>query len=234
MTSKMALPAVSVPAFKPGHALPTTLAFVAGFVDACTFLAFSGLFVAQVTGSFVVAGSELVQGNAGFTLKVLAIPTFLLAGMATTFIVRTYGSEARQALVTALCIEAALLSALALYGVMGSPAGLLTMAALFGLSAMGVQSAAAHLLLPGYGSSNVMTTNTTQLSIDLADSLMRRRVAPGMADTGLVMLGFLVGVAVGGLAFKAVGLGCLVFAVAIVIGIAVVLGQATRHGEFPA
>ena len=97
-----------------------------------------------------------------------------------------------------------------------------------------MQSAAAHMLLPAYGSSNVMTTNTTQFSIDLADSLMGRRVVPGMADTGLIMLGFLVGVAVGGLAFKAVGLGCLVFAVAILIGIAVVLVQADLHGEFPA
>ena len=36
------------------------LSFVAGYVDSCTFLAF-GLFVAQVTGSFVLIGAQPVS-----------------------------------------------------------------------------------------------------------------------------------------------------------------------------
>ena len=40
--------------------VPALLSFAAGYVDACTFLALFGLYVAQVTGSFVVAGAELV------------------------------------------------------------------------------------------------------------------------------------------------------------------------------
>src|SRR5258708_1220592 len=45
--------------------VPALLSFAAGFVDACTFLALFGLYVAQVTGSFVVAGAEIVTHDEG-------------------------------------------------------------------------------------------------------------------------------------------------------------------------
>ena len=86
--------------------VPTLLAFVAGYVDSCTFLAFNGLFVAQLTGSFVVAGSEFVTSNDGFLVKVLAIPAFFAAGVLTTVIVRAFGAGDRRALVTTLALEA--------------------------------------------------------------------------------------------------------------------------------
>jgi hypothetical protein len=38
-------------------AIPPLLGFTAGFVDACTALALFGLFVAQVTGSYLIAVS---------------------------------------------------------------------------------------------------------------------------------------------------------------------------------
>ena len=40
-------------------AMPMLLSFVAGYVDSYTYLALFGLFAAQVTGSFVIAGAEL-------------------------------------------------------------------------------------------------------------------------------------------------------------------------------
>ena len=40
--------------------VPFLLSFVAGYVDSYTYLALFGLFAAQVTGSFVIAGAELV------------------------------------------------------------------------------------------------------------------------------------------------------------------------------
>jgi uncharacterized membrane protein YoaK (UPF0700 family) len=214
----------------PNLWLPVTLAFVAGFVDACTFLAFAGLFVAQATGSYVVAGSELVSDNANFAAKVLAIPVFIVAGMGTTCMVRAWKDRTRVALVMALCIEAALLVALTATGIAADAATADTIPALFGLAAMGVQSAAAHLLFPAYGSTNAMTNNTTQLAIDLTDSLLGRRVVPGVRRTGGIMLGFLVGVAAGGVAFKAVGLGCVLFAVAVVLAVAVVAARAEDAG----
>ena len=211
-------------------ALTVSLAFVAGFVDACTFLAFSGFFVAQVTGSLVVAGSELVASNSLFALKVVAIPVFVLAGVVTASIARWWACKTRQALVVALCLEAVLLSGLTVSGVAGSGA-LAVAPALFGLAAMGVQSAAVHLLVPGHASTNVMTTNITQLSIDLTDSVLGRRLAPGLVATATVIVGFLAGVTAGGLAFRAMGLSCLAIAVAIILAVALVEARLVRTGD---
>jgi uncharacterized membrane protein YoaK (UPF0700 family) len=103
---------------------------------------------------------------------------------------------------------------------------------------MGVQSASVHLLLGGYGSTNVMTTNTTQLSIDAAELVLARRRErhnpPGEAATDSyaaargrltrlapIMLGFLIGTIVGGLAYASAGLICLGAAIGIVVVLAV-------------
>ena len=61
------------------HWVPALLSFVAGYVDVYTFLVLFGLFVAQVTGSFVTAGAELVTHDVGITGKAIAILAFLFA-----------------------------------------------------------------------------------------------------------------------------------------------------------
>ena len=219
-------------------AVPVLLAFVAGYVDSCTFLAFAGLFVAQMTGSFVVAGSELVAKNDGFLIKVLAIPIFFAAGVLTTAIVRALGSDSRRALAATLALEAALLAGLACVDVVAGATTVKSAAMLFDLSAMGVQSAMVRLLLGQYGSTNVMTTNTTQLAIGLTDLLLasrRDRRNPSDAASGLsyertrlalarvapIMLGFVAGTVAGGLAYTSIGLNGLVFAVGIVATLAI-------------
>jgi uncharacterized membrane protein YoaK (UPF0700 family) len=218
--------------------VPTLLAFVAGYVDSCTFLAFNGLFVAQLTGSFVVAGSEFVTSNDGFLVKVLAIPAFFAAGVLTTVIVRAFGAGDRRALVTTLALEASLLVGLVWVGVSAASTAATSVAVLFGLSAMGVQSAMARLLLGEYGSTNVMTTNTTQLSIDLTEVVLARsqyrRSSPDAAGAGSyasarsrmtklapIMLGFLTGTIAGGLAYASTGLICLVLAISSVAALAI-------------
>jgi uncharacterized membrane protein YoaK (UPF0700 family) len=212
------------------------LGFVAGYVDSCAFLAFSGLFVAQVTGSFVVAGSELVTDNDGFLIKVLAIPTFFVAGVVATMIVSLLGAGSRRAWVATLMLEAALLSGLASVGVSAVSASGISVAALFGLAAMGVQSAGVRLLLDGYGSTNVMTTNTTELSIDVTEVALgwfRNRQASSTAAAvsgrawarltrlAPIMAGFLTGTIAGGFAYVSIGLICLTLAIAIVASLAI-------------
>jgi uncharacterized membrane protein YoaK (UPF0700 family) len=218
--------------------VPTLLAFVAGYVDSCTFLAFNGLFVAQVTGSFVVAGSELVADNDGFLIKVLAIPVFFAAGVVTTVIVTAFGARDRRALVTTLALEAVLLAGLAWVGASAGSTTARSMAALFALSAMGIQSALSRLLLREYGSTNVMTGNTTQLSIDLTETVLafnrdrrdtRDQATPDgsapsrtrLAGIARIMLGFVGGTAVGGFAYTSLGLNCVALAVIVVAALAI-------------
>ena len=65
-------------------ALPPLLSFAAGFIDSFTVLALFGMFVAQVTGSFVLQQRPSSPRNRARVTKVLAIPVFLLAAVVTT------------------------------------------------------------------------------------------------------------------------------------------------------
>ena len=228
------MPQVTLPSGAQG-----VLSFVAGYVDSATFVGLSGLFVAQVTGSFVLAGAAVVSHDPGLVAKVLAIPTFLLAAVATTLIVSA-AETARAAMVRGLAVEVALLCALALAGTLAhpvsdldSPAALT--ATMCGLAAMGVQSALVRVLSSS-GSTNVMTTNTTQLGIDAAQllqALLRLRRSGNSAVAAdyvaacarcarvvPLIIGFAVGTAVGALAFWMVGFASLVLPLLILVGTA--------------
>src|SRR4030088_3361143 len=152
----------SAPATMPAR-MPALLSFLAGYVDSCTFLALFGLFVAQVTGSFVLAGTLFVTHQHGTVIKILAIPAFVVAAVATTVIVRRV-VRGRAALPATLGLEAALLAGFLACWLRGGPftdpdAPAAALASLLGLSAIGIQSALVRL--PGYPSTNVMRTSST-------------------------------------------------------------------------
>jgi uncharacterized membrane protein YoaK (UPF0700 family) len=207
------------------------LSFVAGYVDACTFLALFGLFVAQVTGSFVIVGTEPVMHEAGFLMKALAIPVFVVAAAATTILVSVMERASQSAWPWVLGLETVLLLAFLLIGLANSPFGdpgrpAALMVGFCGLAAMGVQSASVRLLAQRAPSTNVMTTNTTQFAID-ATYLLLARIRPRTVDKALpqyeigsvrqrvaetvrVMIGFVVGVVLGASAFRLFGFICMV------------------------
>lgn len=220
--------------------VPALLSFAAGFVDACTFLALFGLYVAQVTGSFVVVGAELAAHDEGFLIKVLAIPVFFTAGVLTTILAEMLRRRGRSALVWTLALECVLLVAFLVLGLMfpiqRDPTAPLTLAAaMLGLSAMGVQSASVRLLMPGVASTNVMTTNTTLFAIDTGELLLGwygRRTDPAAAAqfadararlTVLVPLGlgFLFGTGAGAVGYMWFGLWCLIAIVSVLLGLIV-------------
>ena len=220
--------------------LAYALSFVAGYVDACTFLALFGLFVAQVTGSFVTAGAAPVAPEAGLIIKTLAVPVFMIAGAATTILVSVTRRLGRSVWAWTLGLEILLLTAFLWIGVRYSPfrapdqpAAL--MAGLCALAAMGVQSASVRLLGQGAPSTNVMTTNTTQFAIDATHLLLARlrtgapnkfvpdfevgKTRQRFAETARVMIGFFVGVVLGALAYRQFGFTGLAPAILVLLGL---------------
>jgi uncharacterized membrane protein YoaK (UPF0700 family) len=227
-----------VGATEPPRAVPVLLAAVAGYVDACTFLGLYGFFVAQVTGSFVIAGAHLVVGWSG-AAALLAVPVFFAGGVAATL--AAIIGQPRFALASALVLETLLLlgfiATFAFAGPFEGPqAPFAAVAAMFGLGAMGVQSALVRLTMRGVASTNVMTTNTSQIAVDATQlafawlrqrgddaaetsrqrELCRRRLCSGL----LLPLAFLAGTAAGAIAFAAAGFGVLAAPVIAVGGLA--------------
>jgi uncharacterized membrane protein YoaK (UPF0700 family) len=216
------------------------LSLVAGWVDSCTFLSLFGLFVAQVTGSFVAAGAQIARQVQGFPLITFAIPIFVVAGVVTTLLVVCMNDRGRSSLAWSLALEAALLTGFFVAGVVGSPfkdphAPLAVIAGLFGLAAMGAQSALVQVLMHGAPSTNVMTTNTTQVAIlatkavlcwhaqrSARDDSAAARLASikdRLAEVLWVVAGFLTGTIAGAAAYSTVDLWCLLAPVAAILGL---------------
>jgi uncharacterized membrane protein YoaK (UPF0700 family) len=217
------------------------LGFVAGFIDACTFLALFHLFVAQVTGSFVLAGTQAVEADPRALVPILAIPVFFLAGLLLALWIVGRGWRGYAALAAALLVEGALVLGFFAAMMIGSPFThpndpLAAAAGLLGIASMGVQSATVRLLLRGAPSTNVMTTNTTQLAIDTAEWLVawgRRHRHPRSATDRseyavarrrlvslfMTMAGFFAGTICGALGYWLAGAPCLVAALAVLAGV---------------
>ena len=168
--------------------VPALLSFVAGYIDSYTFLALFGLFVAQVTGSFVTAGAELVTHDVGIAGKVIAILAFLFAAALTAGLIGMARERGRDALPWMLAFETVLIAVLLLSDA-GRPACrrrrrlARIVAGLFGAAAMGTQSVIVRLLMRGIPQTNVMTGNMTQFGIELTELFLAwRRRARDPAD----------------------------------------------------
>jgi uncharacterized membrane protein YoaK (UPF0700 family) len=208
--------------------VPALLSFVAGYIDSYTFLALFGLFVAQVTGSFVTAGAELVTHDAGIGGKIAAIIAFLFAAALTAGLIRLVYETRRNALHWMLAFETLLLAAFSALMLGGPPAtgandwhGIL--AGLFAAMAMGTQSVIVRLLMRGIPQTNVMTGNMTQLGIESTELWIAWRQCrrnPGdrasarafdavrarMSIVLAIALGFILGATCGAIAYAKAGL----------------------------
>jgi uncharacterized membrane protein YoaK (UPF0700 family) len=211
---------------KSAH-LASLLGFNGGFVDTAGFLGLDGLFVAHVTGNLVTLGAALVFGTHGIVSKVVALPEFViviilahLAGGALAL----RGWPALRILLGAkvvfLLVFFWLAVALGPFPDSDVPAALLTGFA--GVAAMAVQNAIQRSQLASLPPTNIMTGNTTQVALDVADLL--RGVEPAqaaiirgrLARTGRAILYFVAGSAAGALLYALVGFWCL--AVPVVVG----------------
>jgi uncharacterized membrane protein YoaK (UPF0700 family) len=217
---------VSQQPFQMPKLVAAVLAFAAGIVDVCTYLGLFGLFVAQVTGSFVMVGGQVVKYDPAWPIHILAFPVFFVAGIAAAFLA-ALGGGLRPALCWTLGAELVLVAGFAAAGVSGWPfpgpqAPLAVTTGALGIGAMGVQSAWVHLLLKSQSSTNVMTTNTSAIALDVAQwagaawrarrrpddddaSAMRAQAKARAAELWPIFAGFSAGVLFGAIAFNALG-----------------------------
>ncbi len=236
----------------PPRAVPILLAGVAGFVDAFTFLGLFGFFVAQVTGSYVLAGAHPVAGSPG-AIVLLAVPVFFAGGVAATLAAIAGQAVAGRALAAALALETLLLIGFIATFAAASPfgalqAGAAVTASMFGLAAMGVQSALVRLLMSGVASTNVMTTNTSQIAIDATqliwswlcggagstESIRAREVCRRRLYGGLPLpFAFLAGTLVGAVAFGTAGYAVLAAPVITVGGLTLWAATGSGAGQTP-
>src|ERR1700733_4039614 len=210
--------------------LPVLLSFVAGYVDSYTYLTLFGLFVAQVTSSFVIAGAEIVTHD------------YAVAVALTAALIGVARDAGRPLLPSMLLLEAGLLAIFAAMLVFGPPIKDATdchgiVAGLVAASAMGAQSVLVRLLMKGIPQTNVMTGNMTQLGIATTELIIAwRRFARGphgataarefeevrsqLLTVLAIALGFLAGAAAGAVAFAVTGVSGTFVSVAIVAALA--------------
>ena len=153
--------------------LPAVLSTTAGAVDVIGFLALGGLFTAHITGNVVVVAAHYVTGGFSEVGPLLAVPVFVaVLGMVTraSMAVAKAGYSSRRGL---LVLHAALLGVCLGLGAGFGPFAdaerpMAVLVGMLAVAAMATQNALVKLALPGAPSTAVMTTNTTQLTVDLA------------------------------------------------------------------
>jgi uncharacterized membrane protein YoaK (UPF0700 family) len=194
------------------------LAFTAGFVDTCGFIALFGLFTAHVTGNFVLIGAAVAGGQDGIFGKLLALPVFVLAVAATRLFVLSCERRSRSATTPLLLGQMFFLALFLLAGVAAAPvtaadAPMAILAGMLGVIAMAIQNAASRTAFAALAPTTVMTGNVTQIVIDLVD-LTRARTAGDEARSRLrkmvpAVAAFAVGALAGAIGYVAAGFWCL-------------------------
>jgi uncharacterized membrane protein YoaK (UPF0700 family) len=154
--------------------LPVLLSVNGGYVDAAGFLALHGLFTTHVTGNFVTLGAALVNETSGALAKILALPVFCLVVMGVRLLSVSLDAKGLPALRVILGLKLALLTLSAALAIALGPfangdgwPALLTGMAL--VAAMAIQNAIHRIHMGALPPTTIMTGNTIQIMIDLAD-----------------------------------------------------------------
>ena len=201
--------------------LPGLLSMTAGAVDVISFLGFGGLFTAHITGNLVILAAHYITGRFGEIAPLLSVPVFVtVLGVLTAVFVRKPIPFIRRAL---LVLQAFLLASFLGFAVGFGPftdpnSRMAVFVGMLGVAAMATQNAVVRLALPGHPTTAVMSTNATEVAVDLA-MLARCLLQPtnvskirSRADvTTLAVLGFVVGVMGGAVLEIHFGLWALTF-----------------------
>jgi uncharacterized membrane protein YoaK (UPF0700 family) len=219
-----------------GWLLPAVLSTTAGAVDVIGFLALGGLFTSHITGNVVIVAAHYVTGGFSQIGPLLAVPVFMavmgLVTLACAAIARA-GSSPLRAL---LWLQAALLAGFLGLGVgfgrfPDPDSSIAVLAGMLGVAAMATQNVLVRLALKGTPSTAVMTTNITQLTVDLAtlarirgDTEEVAKVRRRARMTFACVIGFVAGCAAGAALEVKFGIWALTLPV-VLSALAVPLGQ---------
>ncbi len=221
--------------------LPALLSTTAGAVDVIGFLALGGLFTAHITGNLVVLAAHYITGRFGEIAPLLSVPMFVVVlGVVTlTFVAKPIRFVRRALLVLQAVMLAAFLGFGAGFGPFENPdSGMAVFVGMLGVASMAIQNALVRLALPGAPSTAVMTTNVTQLTVDLATLVRGQSEQTELprvrhrADLTLAsVIGFAIGLALGAVFEIRFGLWSLIFPV-ILGALSIPLGEAwTGSGD---
>ena len=216
--------------------LPAVLSTTAGAVDVIGFLALGGLFTAHITGNVVVAAAHYLTGGFSQVGPLVALPVFVAVlgavTVASAAIEKTGYGSGRGLMVLHAGLLAGCLGLGVAFGPFADADGpIAVLVGMLAVAAMATQNALVKLALPGAPSTAVMTTNTTQLIVDLcavarwsgaADDLAKARRRASL--TFPCVVGFVAGCAAGATLEVHVGLWALVLPALLAV-FAVALGE---------
>src|SRR5467141_3963235 len=166
--------------------LPAVLSTTAGAVDIIGFLALGGLFAAHNTGNVVIVAAHYVTGGFSQIGPLLAVPVFMAVMGLVTLASRAIARAGTLPLRPLLLLETVLLAGFLLLGVGfgrfdNADSSMAVLAGMLGVSALATQNVLWKLALKGAPSTAVMTTNITQLTVDLATLARRHGTADELA-----------------------------------------------------
>jgi uncharacterized membrane protein YoaK (UPF0700 family) len=156
--------------------LPVLLSVTGGYVDTAGYLALQGLFTSHVTGNFVTLGAALVLGTSGVLAKLLALPMFCAVVFATrlaSLLVPAGGGSTMRLLLgcKVLLLIAGAVLAIHLGPFQSGDGWQAIVTGMTLIAAMAIQNAIHRIHMAATSPTTIMTGNTTQVMIDLADLL---------------------------------------------------------------
>lgn len=203
----------------PGERLGSMLmAFTAGFVDTCGFVALFGLFTAHVTGNFVLIGASIAEQRPGIYGKLLAFPVFIAAVAAARAYLVAAERRQRDGTRVMLISQVLLLSTFLGLGLIASPIRepddwIAILAGMAGVAAMAIQNVASRTVFASYAPTTVMTGNVTQVVMDAVEVMMGGKREPAKVRLRKMLppvVAFAIGAALAGIAFVQFGFWALV------------------------
>jgi uncharacterized membrane protein YoaK (UPF0700 family) len=200
--------------------LPFILSIIAGSTDIIGFLGLNGLFTSHITGNIVVLAAHIVVGDPTVFSYILSVPVFMLVLLSTRLLAAGLERAGLSTLNPLLLLQLLFLVGFLVLGVTAGPwkdanAALAIIAGMLGVAAMAVQNALVQISLTNSPTTAVMTTNVTHFMLDLGEAMVGRdhaeiaKARRGVMHTLPVIIGFVLGCALGAACEAAAGLWSL-------------------------